>query len=157
MDKELENEEAKPINCLKECTKYAECYPFVNPILCSKKRLFEPEISPYSLPSDAYDKYFEKPEQAPDELLLTLEEIGLTGCDYQKDILDTGEIGKFGEAIAQAQLAKVVRSLTLKAVGEWLEGYVTEHKVTTSDGKVWRIYRVPYSEADMVERGEFPK
>ena len=37
------------------------------------------------------------------DTVMGLEQIGDIGCEFQKDILETGEIGKFGRAISQAK------------------------------------------------------
>ena len=44
-------------------------------------------------------------------ILLTKEQGALIACYFQKEILETGELGKFSEAIAKAQLKKDIESI----------------------------------------------
>ena len=44
-------------------------------------------------------------------ILLTDEARALIACYFQKEILETGELGKFGEAISNAQLKKDIESI----------------------------------------------
>jgi len=73
----------------------------------------------------------DKVKELVERVRLTQEDIGLVGCEYQKDILETGEIGNFGKAIAEAQLNKVLNDDALALIDREWAGF------TDNYGKEW--------------------
>lgn len=75
-----------------------------------------------------------------EELLLTINEIGLIGCDYQRQILETGEIGKLGKAIAKAQLSKILKGYSIVKVDKRLRQATRNY---IDDLVYWKYAKIP--------------
>ena len=67
------------------------------------------------------------------DTIIRLEQIGDIACDFQKEILETGSIGKLGKAIAQVQ-AEITWNIAIKAgrqegireIVEWIKSHSGE-------------------------------
>jgi len=84
-------------------------------------QLFEPQISPYALPSQAYDKHFTPPEPKPDSGLLTPEEIG-DALDLEIEATYPRSDGSFTMTISVDKLLKAQDAKTASILNkEWAE------------------------------------